>query len=348
MAGKSPGIGIIGFGRVGRLLCRELSLQGGMPLRAVADIKHNGRPLQEQIANLAYLLALDSTWGPFPGQVEARPAGLLLNGREVPFDLGGDPRQVPWQKLGVDILVEASGHADSVRHTAALAGKEVSKVVITRCASCAQNTLVRGVNLEAYDPARQHVISCSTCTANALAPVLKLLDAQFGVERGSVTTIHPGLSGDSLLDAPHAEFAAGRSGLGVRAVSSQVAHTTAKLLPKYKGRLMSMSLRVPTLTVNALMADLILERPPQDKSQVIQALEAAAGGPLAGVLALDQGFLGRPKAAVDFKADPHSAIVDLNWLELNGGLLRLAIWHDNEYAYCRRVVETLELIASRL
>jgi glyceraldehyde 3-phosphate dehydrogenase len=348
MTAEKPGIGIIGFGRVGRLLFRELSLQSGLSVAAIAEADRCGRSHGSQVANLAYLLAMDSTWGPYPGRVEAKAGSLIVNGETIPVDFSGDAGLVPWRELGVDILVEASGNQKSVERAAKLAGGRVKKVVITRCAACAQNTLVRGINLSTYDPTSQHVISCSTCTANALAPVLKVLDQSFGVDRGSITTVHPGLSGDSLLDQPHPEFAAGRSGLGVRAVSSQVANTTAKLLPKFKGRLMGMSLRVPTLTVNALIADLVLENPPQGKEQVVEALQNAVDGPLNGVLTLDNGFLGRPKASVDFKADPHSAIVDLNWLELSGGLLRLAVWHDNEYAYCRRVVETLELIAARL
>ena len=348
MAECRPGIGIIGFGRVGRLLFRELMGDGRLPVKCIAELNGKGRPHDELVANLAYLLALDSTWGPYAGRVEARGTSLVVDGQTIPVDLSGDAGLIPWSERGVDILVEASGNSASVARAAGLAGGAVSKVVITRCSQCAQNTLVRGVNLDQYAPASQHVISCSTCTANALAPLLKVLDQGFGVERGSITTVHPGLSGDSVLDQPHGEFAAGRSGLGLRAVSSQVAQTTAKLLPKFEGRLMSMSLRVPTLTVNALMADLVLQNPPAKAVKVADLLKEAAQGPLKGVLALDEGILGRPKAAVDFKADPHSAIVDLNWLELSGQLLRLAVWHDNEYAYCRRVVETLELIASHL
>jgi glyceraldehyde 3-phosphate dehydrogenase len=178
--------------------------------------------------------------------------------------------------------------------------------------------------------------------------VLKVLDEAFGVVSAGIATIHPALSGDTLLDAPAAEASAGRSGLGVRPVNSEVARTTAQLLPHLSGRLMAMSFRVPTLLVNALLADLVLERPPANLEAVIQVLATAMAGPLKDVAALEEGFLGRPRVAADFLGDPHSARVDLNWLSLCGPLLRLLLWHDNEYAYCRRVADTLEEIARGL
>jgi len=271
-----------------------------------------------------------------------------VDGRPVPVLYGGQPRRVDWRGLGVSMLVEASGDAAAAREAAALAGQGVDKVVITRSAQTADATLVRGLNLETYDPARHHVVSCSTCTANALAPVLKVLDQAFGVQSAGIATIHPALSGDTLLDAPAPEAAAGRSGLGVRPVGSEVARTTAQLLPHLAGRLMAMSFRVPTLLVNALLADLVLERPPASREEVVRVLRQAIQGPLKDVVALEEGFLGRPRVAADFLGDPHSARVDLNWMCLSGALLRVLLWHDNEHAYCLRVADTLEAMARHL
>ena len=341
------GVGLIGFGRVGRRLLRELESRGGrVRVVRIAEANPHRRPAAELAANFAYLLAHDSAAGPFPGTVGVRDGALSVGERTIPMDFGGDPAGVDWR--GVDILVEASGEPEVAARAAALAGERVEKVVITRSVQHAQVTLIRGVNFAHYDPRRHRVISCSTCTANAAAPVLKLLDQTYGIERGSLITVHPALSGDTLLDAPAGLFCAGRSGLTVRPVPSQVAHTTSQVLPRLQGRLMAMSLRVPTLVVNALCAELILARPPARTREVASLLRDAAAGELCGVLRLEEGFLGHPRPACDFAGDPHSAVLDLNWLELSGALLRLLVWHDNEYAYCCRVADTLEMVAAGL
>ncbi|CAO0820092.1 glyceraldehyde 3-phosphate dehydrogenase [Desulfarculales bacterium] len=348
-AGKRIGIGLMGFGRVGRGLFRELWPRSGvLRVTCLCEINPGGRDPAELTADLAYLLAHDPAYGRFPGEVQARGSELVVDGRPVPVLYGARPGAVDWRGLGARVLVEASGDMAAAQEAACLAGKTLDKVVITRAAVAADVTLVRGINLATYEPTRHHVISCSTCTANALAPVFKVLDEAFGILSAGIATIHPALSGDTLLDAPAAEASAGRSGLGVRPVNSEVARTTAQLLPRLAGRLMAMSFRVPTILVNALLADVVLERPPADRSAVIQVLAQAMDGPLKGVAALEEGFLGRPRVAADFLGDPHSARVDLNWLSLRGPLLRILIWHDNEYAYCCRVADTLEKIAEHL
>lgn len=348
-SGKRTGVGLIGFGRVGRGVFRQLYQRGQQLLvRAIAELNPAGRDPAELTQDLAYLLAHDPAYGRFPGEVGVQGSCLLVDGQAIPVLYSADPQAVDWRALGVDILVEASGDAQAAQAAGALAGIKVAKVVITRSASQADATLVRGLNLQDYDPTRHHVISCSTCTANALAPVLMAVDQAFGVQSAAIATIHPALSGDTLLDAPAPEATAGRSGLGVRPVNSEVATTTAQLLPHLAGRLTAMSFRVPTLLVNALLADVVMERPPAEPSQVVEALRQAMAGPLMGVAALEEGFLGRPRVAADFLGDDHSARVDINWLSLRGPLLRLLLWHDNEHAYCCRVADTLEVIAASL
>ncbi len=343
------GIGLIGFGRVGRGLLRALWERGqGERLKVIAEINPGGRDPRQLTANLAYLLAADSAAGPFPAKVSARGTSLVLDGREVPVVFGGRPGEVDWPGHGVRVLVEASGDEASVAAAAGMAGRAVDKVVITRSEARAQATLVKGVNLHTYDPAAHHVVSCSTCTANAAAPVLMVLDQAFGLERASLLTVHPALSGDTLLDGPAPNFTAGRSGLTVRPVPSEVARTTAQVLPHLAGRLVSMSLRVPTAIVNALCADVVLARPPAAVEEVVGVLEAAAVDKLAGVLALERGIMGYSRPAADFAGNPHSSVLDLNWLALTGSLLRVLIWHDNEYAYCQRVADTLEVIDRHL
>jgi glyceraldehyde 3-phosphate dehydrogenase len=344
-----PGIGLIGFGRVGRGLTRALQERGQLSeLRLITEANPGGRDEDELVTNLAYLLAADSAAGPFPLPITVQGTSLVLDSHQVPIIFNKRPDQLDWAAYGVRLLVEASGDAASVKAAAGLAADGVMKVVITRSEARAQVTLVRGVNLDTYDPGSHHVISCSTCTANALAPVLLVLDQAFGVERASLLSVHPALSGDTLLDGPALDFTAGRSGLSVRPVPSEVANTTVQVLPNLEGRLVSMSLRVPTSLVNALYVDLLLSRPPAAREQVIGVLEAAASDKLAGVLALERGILGRSRPAVDFAGNPHSSVLDLNWLALTGALLRVLIWHDNEYAYCQRVADTLEMIGRHL
>lgn len=343
------GIGIIGFGRVGRCLMRVLAARGlASRVMAIAELNPGGRDNRQLTENLAYLLAADSTYGPFPGQVEAAGTALVVDGHPIPVNYIPHPQQVDWTGYGATVVVEASGDPQATAEARGLLGQGVAKVLFTRSAATADATLIRGLNLESYDPKAHRLISCSTCTANALAPVLGVIHGAYGVRRGAITTVHPALSGDMLLDGPAKEFAAGRSALGVRAVKSEVARTTGQALPALAGRLSAMSLRVPTTVVNALIADLVLESPPSSASEVINLLEQAVAGPLSGVAALERGLMGRPRAAADFKGDPHSALIDTNWLALSGELLRIHLWHDNEYAYCCRVADTLELILSRL
>ena len=342
------GLGLIGFGRVGRRLFRELAGRDALEVRSISELNPCQLQPDEITANLAYLLAHDSVAGPFPGSVSAQGQNLMVDGRALPVSCGQAPENIDWSGHGVRILVNATGDPGSMARSAALAGRAVEKVVVTSPWDQAQVTLIKGVNLDEYDPAGHQVVSCSSCTANALAPVLKVLDEAFTVAQAGTISVHPALSGDTLLDTPTKEFSAGRSGLGLRPVNSEMASTAATALPHLKGNILAMALRVPTQAVNALLAHIVLAEPPAGSAAVREVLAQAAQGPLAGVLALDEGFMGRPKVAQDFAGDPHSAIVDLNWLELTGPLLRLLIWHDNEYAYCCRVADTLETVAAGL
>lgn len=311
---------------------------------AVAEINPRGRDPEELAANLAYLLAHDSVYGPFPGVVSSRGASLLVDGREIPCFFTPDPAQVDWAAHGVRVLVEASGDVAAGDSARGLLGRGVDKVILTRSEADAHITLAPGLNLADYQPDQHHLVSCSTCTANALAPVLAVIDRAFGVQWAGVASVHPALSGDTMLDAPAGDFALGRSALQVRATNSGLALSTARLLPGLAGRISGMSFRVPTSAVNALLTHLILERPPQAAEEVRLILEEAAAGWLKGIMRVDQGWQGRPKAAGDFAGDPHSAVVDGLWLELTGPMLRLVIWHDNEYAYCCRVADVIEWV----
>lgn len=343
------GLGLIGFGRVGRTLLRVLHQMGRSELvRGISEINPHGRDPDELTANLAYLLAHDSTYGILDAQVSAQGTSLILDGREIPCFFTPYPGTVDWAGLGASVVVEASGDPKAAKAAAGLPSQGVAKVVFTCSEATADITLVRGLNLDAYDPSAHHLVSCSTCTANALAPLLALLDDAYGVAWASVATVHPALSGDTMLDQPCKEFALGRSGLGVRAASSGLAASVGRLLPNLAERIEAMSFRVPTTDVNALLANLVLERPPGSSDHIVDLLQEAEDSSLAGVMRLDHGFLGQSRMADDFKGDPHSAVVDLAWLSLRGPMTRLMIWHDNEWAYCMRVADVIETVSGHL
>ncbi len=256
------GVGLNGFGRVGRRLLRELLRRGGPPVRAIAEINPQGRDPAELTANYAYLLAQDSLAGPYKGTVSAQGSRLLVDGQQIAMFYLGSPELVDWAATGASLVVEASGQASCAAMAPRLLEQGVRKVIITQRARCAQVSLVPGLNLQEYDPARHHLVSTSTCTANALAPLLKVIDQSYGIAAGGVASVHPALSGDTLLDAPAAQWPAGRSGLGLRALASGIADSTAELLPHLAGRLSALTLRTPSEVVNALIAHLVLARPP--------------------------------------------------------------------------------------
>lgn len=340
-----PGLGLIGLGRVGRGVVRELHRRGLIDqIRVISELAPARRSPEQHTVDLAYLLAHDSTYGPMPATVEAKGREIIIDGHAVAVSHEPQPGRVPWDVLGVDLVVEATGDPAVMSEARTVLQGGVQRVLLTGYGEESEVTLVRGVNWGRYDPDAHRLIGCSTCTANALGPILKSLLADYGINRVAITSVHPALSNDTFLDSPGYPAAAGRSGLTVRAVPSGMARSLAQLLPGLNGKITALSLRVPTATVNALVVDVDLQRPPRGRDQVQAAFEQYAAGELKGVLRLDAGFFGRCRTAADFIGDPHSAVIDLNWVDLVDGGLRFLVWHDNEFAYCCRVVDLVQKI----
>jgi len=342
---RSVGIGLVGLGRIGRGIVRELA-KAGWPVRvnAIAEINPRGRPEPEMVANLAYLLEFDSTYGRFPGRVEADGTRLILDGTPAKVFFSPDPAQVDWRARGCEIVVEASGD-ERVGAAAARLVDQGLKVLITRSAAHADIVLIRGFNWNAYDPARHRVVACGSCTLNAAAPVVKLVERHWGVEELNALSVHPALSADRLLDAPAGEFAEGRGAWAIRPVRSGLAHGLQLLMPELKGKVSAMTMRVPTQVVNALVLVFNLRRPPASVSEVMERFEEASREELAGVVEVNRGRYGQGLVSVDFTGAEASAIVDRLWCDLRGRMLRMVVWHDNEAGYCRRVVESIGLVA---
>ncbi len=328
MAGV-PRVGINGFGRIGRLVTRAL-LERGPPVDFVA-INDLSSPEM-----LAHLFAHDSVHGPFAGRVEIEGDHLRLDGDSVQITAEADPARLPWQDLGADVVIECTGRfrarADLQKHLDAGAGR----VIVSAPGKDVDVTLVRGVNDGDYDPASHRIISNASCTTNCLAVVLKVLNESFRVSRASMTTVHAYTNDQRLLDSQHKDPRRSRAaGLSMIPTTTGAARAIGLVLPELAGRVDGLSIRVPTPNVSLVDLTAHLASTTTLES-LIDAFEAAAAGPLAGILRCEQA----PLVSIDFNGDPHSAVIDVpGSMVLADDLVKVLAWYDNEWAYACRTAE---------
>ncbi len=330
MDGEGPRIAINGFGRIGRLVTRIL-LAGDQPV----DLVGINDPTDK--ATMAHLFRYDSVHGRFRGHVEETEDGLVLDGDRLRFFHETDPGGL-WGDLQPDLVVEASGHFTKDAHRHVEAG--APRVLVTAPAE-ADLMVVRGVNDQLYDAAKHRVVSNASCTTNCLAPVLKVLDEAFGVESGLMTTVHAATNDQRVADAPHKDLRRARGTLGsMIPTSTGAARAIGKILPHLDGKIDGQAVRVPTEDVSLvdLVAKLAFAADPAD---VLGAFEAAAQGPLAGILQVEHD----PLVSVDFLGNTHSAIVDAPALQVHGDLVKVLAWYDNEWGYATRVAEMVHRMA---
>jgi glyceraldehyde 3-phosphate dehydrogenase len=331
-------IAINGFGRIGRLVLRAI-LQGRRPLEVVA-VNDVTDP-----KTLAHLLKYDSVHGRFEGTVEATAEALCVNGRSIRALAIKDPAQLPWKDLGVDLVLESTGlfteRDKAAQHLAAGA----RKVIISAPAKKEDLTVVMGVNHQAYDPAKHHVISNASCTTNCLVPVVKVILDRFGFERGFMTTVHSYTNDQRVLDLPHKDLRRARAAaLNIIPTTTGAAKATSLVLPQLKGKLDGVSLRVPTADVSVVDLTCVVSKP-TDAASVNAAFREAAAGPLKGILAVSE----EPLVSSDYIGDPHSSTVDaLSTQVIEGTLVHVSSWYDNEMGYAMRCVDLLELVAAKL
>ncbi|MYD84711.1 MAG: type I glyceraldehyde-3-phosphate dehydrogenase, partial [Acidobacteria bacterium] len=293
---------------------------------------------------LAPRYTYDSVPANLSDEVAVEGAGLRVGARHIQVLSERDPAALPWNDLGVDIVVESTGlftkRDDAAKHLAAGA----KTVIISAPGKAPDLTLVLGVNDDQYDPARHRIISNASCTTNCLAPVAKVLHESFGLRRGWMTTIHSYTNDQKLLDLPHKDLRRARAaGVSMIPTTTGAASAVGQVLPELQGRLDGIAMRVPTPNVSVV--DLVAEvERKAGADEVNAAFGAAAGGPLAGILQLSQ----EPLVSVDFKGNPHSSIVDASYTRvMEGDFVKVLSWYDNEWGYSSRCVDLVKLIAAK-
>ena len=328
-------IGINGFGRIGRQTMKALMERYPREIEVVAvndltDTKTN-----------AHLLKYDSTYGRFPGEVEATADALIVNGHTVKVLSQRDPAQIPWGDLGVELVIESTGLFTDADKAAAHIKGGAKKVIISAPAKGEDLTIVLGVNEYMYDPAKHNIISNASCTTNCLAPAAKVINDTFGIEKGLMNTIHSYTNDQRILDQVHKDLRRARSAaVNIIPTSTGAARALALVIPELKGRFDGMSLRVPTVTVSVVdfVADLRRET---NKDEVNEAFKQAAAGPLNGIL----DYTDEPLVSTDFRGDPHSSIIDGLSTMAIGNMVKVIAWYDNEWGYSCRVADLTNFIA---
>jgi glyceraldehyde 3-phosphate dehydrogenase len=281
----------------------------------------------------------------YPGTVAVSAQGIEVDGDEVRVLSERDPAKLPWADLGVDIVIESTGlftdRDSAAKHLTAGA----RKVIISAPAKKEDITIVLGVNEGAYDPDRHDVISNASCTTNCLAPVVKVLSDTFGVRHGLMTTIHSYTNDQRILDLPHKDLRRARAAaLSMIPTTTGAAKATGLVLPEVAGRIDGMAMRVPTADVS--LVDLVAEvERDTTKEEVNEALRAAANGPMDGILGVSE----EPLVSVDYTGDPRSSIVDaLSTSVMDGRMVKVLAWYDNEWGYSTRVIDLVSYVAERL
>ena len=324
-------VGINGFGRIGRQVLRILHSRG-VEVALINDLTDNKTP--------AHLLKYDSIYGRFPGEVAYDDQYLYVDGKAIRATAVKDPKEIPWAEAGVGVVIESTGvFTDADKAKAHLEGG-AKKVIITAPAKGEDLTIVMGVNHEAYDPSQHHIISNASCTTNSLAPVMKVLEEAFGVEKALMTTVHSYTNDQRLLDLPHKDLRRARAAaINIIPTTTGAAKATALVLPSLKGRFDGMALRVPTATGSISDITALLKRE-VTAEEVNAALKAAAEGPLKGILAYTEDEI----VLQDIVMDPHSSIVDAKLTKALGNMVKVFAWYDNEWGYANRVADLVELV----
>jgi glyceraldehyde 3-phosphate dehydrogenase len=346
-------VGINGFGRIGRQVLKAILEFHGSELEVVAindlfDTKTN-----------AHLFKYDTNYGIFPGSVEAGDGVLTVNGKAIKVFAEKDPAALPWKDLGVDIVIESTGlFTDAAGDPAkGKPGARVhiekggaKKVIITAPAKNEDLTVVLGVNEAKYDPATHHVISNASCTTNCLAPAAKIVHEKFGIVHGVMTTIHSYTNDQVILDQGHKkEMRRSRSaGQNIIPTTTGAAKAVALVIPELKGKFDGFSLRVPTPTVSIVDFVANVEKP-TTKEEINATFVEASKGALKGILGVTTGEYGDPLVSMDFKGDSRSSIVDLpNTMVMDGTLVKVVTWYDNEWGYSCRTSDLAALIGKSL
>jgi glyceraldehyde 3-phosphate dehydrogenase len=329
-------VGINGFGRIGRNIFRAAMGSGDFDFVAVNDITDT--------KTLAHLLKYDSVLGNLEAEIKATDNSISVDGDEFRVFSERDPGKIDWGSVGAEIVVESTGlftkRADAAKHL----HDSVKKVIISAPAKDEDVTIVLGVNEQSYKPNEHHVISNASCTTNCLAPIAKVLHESFTIKKGLMTTVHSYTNDQQLLDLPHKDLRRARAAaLSIIPTSTGAAKAIGLVLPELKGKLDGISLRVPTPNVSIVDMVAEVERA-TTKEEVNAAMKKAADGPLRGILQYSE----EPLVSVDFRKNAHSSILDAPYTNvLEGNMVKLLSWYDNEWGYSSRVVDLIRYIVEQ-
>ena len=330
-------VGINGFGRIGRNFFRAALEQGAdIEIVAVNDLTDN--------KTLAHLLKYDSITGRFQGEVSYDDEGIVVNGKHIKVLAQRNPADLPWGELGVEVVVESTGFFTDGEKAKAHLDAGAKKVVISAPAKNVDGTFVMGVNEDKYDGATMNIVSNASCTTNCLAPLAKVLEENFGIERGIMTTIHSYTGDQRVLDAPHSDLRRARAAaLNMIPTKTGAAQAVALVLPALEGKFDGLAVRVPTPTGS--LTDLTFIAKKEVSVEAVKAaVKAAAEGELKGVLKYTED----PIVSSDIVGDPHTSIFDATETKVIGNLVKVLSWYDNEWGYSNALVRLTALVGSKL
>jgi glyceraldehyde 3-phosphate dehydrogenase len=332
----STKVGINGFGRIGRNVVRAGIHNPNVEFVAANDLTDT--------KTLAHLLKYDSILGPFKGEVKVEADAIVVNGKRIKVFAIKDPAEIDWPGVGAQVVVESTGRFTEAKDAAKHLRGTVKKVIISAPAKNEDITIVLGVNDDAYNPGKHNIISNASCTTNCLAPVVKVLYQKFGIEKGSMTTIHSYTNDQPVLDFPHKDLRRARAAaINMIPTTTGAAKAIGLVMPQLKGKLDGYAMRVPTPNVSVV--DLVaVTSKPTTTEEVNQALKEAACGALKGILAYTED----PVVSTDMMHNPNSSIVDAQLTKvLDGNLVKVVSWYDNEWGYSMRVVDLIDFLAKK-
>ncbi|RDY24223.1 type I glyceraldehyde-3-phosphate dehydrogenase [Romboutsia maritimum] len=333
-------VGMNGFGRIGRAVLRIAQDRLNDNIEIVAI---NARATAE---TLAHLFTYDSCYGTFKGTVEVKDENtLIINSKEIKILRHNDPEEIPWKEVGVDVVIESTGLFNQREKAQKHIKAGAKKVILTAPGKEEDITIVMGVNEDKYDDKLHNIISNASCTTNCLAPMAKVLDDKFGIERGLMTTIHSYTNDQRILDKTHKDLRRARAAAeSMIPTTTGAAKAVGKVLPQLEGKLNGFSVRVPTPTVS--LVDLVCElKKDVTLEEVNNALKEASEGKLKGVL----GYCDKPLVSVDYKGDERSSIIDaLSTMILEKNMIKVVSWYDNEWGYSTRTIDLVNYVVEKM
>jgi glyceraldehyde 3-phosphate dehydrogenase len=329
-------VGINGFGRIGRNVVRAGLNNPAIEFVAANDLTDT--------ATLAHLLKYDSILGPLQAEVKAEADAIIVNGKRIKVFATKDPAEIDWPGVGAQVVIESTGRFTDAKDAGKHLRGSVKKVIISAPAKNEDITIVLGVNDSSYDASKHNIVSNASCTTNCLAPFVKVLHEKFGLEKGSMTTIHSYTNDQNVLDFPHKDLRRARAAaLNMIPTTTGAAKAIALVMPELKGKLDGYAMRVPTPNVSVVDLVAILKTP-TTTAEVNAALKAAAEGPLKGILAYTED----PVVSTDMLSNPNSSIVDSQLTKvMDGTMVKVVAWYDNEWGYSMRVVDLVKFMGDK-